>query len=71
MYLLLLANGAAQWARGHFVLVSVFFFNSTLDYCLSRERLGISVTEMISRCIDYFEDGEMGVIIPHWSQENK
>mgnify|MGYP001329385623 CR=1 FL=1 len=68
LYLLLLANGAAQWARGHFVLVSIFFFNQTLDYCLSREKLGITVTEMIYRCIEYYEKGERALIIPHWSQ---
>ena len=68
LYLLLLANGAAQWERGHFVLISIFFYNATLDYCLSREKVDVSVERMIIRCLDYFANGETGLINPHWSQ---
>jgi len=69
LYLSLLLNGAAQWAGGHYVLVSIFFYNPTLDYCLSREKLGVSVERMVIRCLDYFANGETGLIIPHWNQK--
>ena len=68
LYLLLLANGAAQWVGGHFVLVSIFFYNATLDYCLSREKVDVSAERMVIRCLDYFANGETGLIFPHWSQ---
>ena len=55
-----------EYAKGHLVLVSIFFYSQTLHYCLSREKLGIGWSELIERCYKYFDKNEVRNIIPYW-----
>ena len=66
LYDTLQLGGAGRWVKGHFVLVSIFFYSQTLHYCLSHEKLGIGWPKMIERCYDYFDKNEVGNIIPYW-----
>ena len=66
LYDALQLGGAGRWVKGHFVLVSIFFYSQTLHYCLSHEKLDIGWPKMIERCYDYFDKNEVGNIIPYW-----
>ncbi len=62
-YRRLVAVGAGQWERGHWVAASTFAFGATLDYVL--RELSDSATyeksiEVASRLLDYFERGGVG-----------
>jgi len=61
IYRVFMSNGGGQWARGHYVAVSIFAFAGTLDYCLSKElNSREEVLNTVYRMIEYFEKGEMG-----------
>lgn len=61
LYFKLKAAGAGQWTRGHYVAASVFAFGPTLDYVL-RHRSDGSWEMVAIRLVEYFADGEMGLI---------
>ena len=66
LYDTLQLSGAGRRVKGHFVLVSIFFYSYTLDYCLNQKKLGISDFEMAMRCVEWFEKNQSNPIIPYW-----
>ena len=59
-YIALIANGAGQWVRGHYVAASAFAFVPTLEYVLGAHPEGESLPEMAFKLFDYFELGKFG-----------
>ncbi len=59
-YIALIANGAGQWVRGHYVAASAFAFVPTLEYVLGAHPEGESLSEMAFKLFDYFELGKFG-----------
>ena len=59
-YIALIANGAGQWVRGHYVAASAFAFVPTLEYVLGAHPEGESLPEMAFKLVDYFELGKFG-----------
>ena len=54
----LIANGAGQWAAGHFCAASALAFVSTLEFLLQNKKsIGAGVSYII---VDYFETGKLG-----------
>jgi hypothetical protein len=62
LYWGLLAGGAGQWARRHYVAASAMAFGFTLDYAI-RNRDAIPRTELAIRLINYFRNGEVGPLV--------
>ena len=62
LYWELLANGAGQWARGHFVAASALAYGQTLAYCLKATAEGTGIRGVAFRCLEYFNRGETGLI---------
>ncbi len=62
IYIALIANGAGQWARGHYVAASAFAFAPTLEYVLGARPEGQNLSEMAYQLVDYFERGETGPV---------
>ncbi len=60
IYITLIANGAGQWVRGHYVAASAFAFVPTLEYVLGAHPEGESLPEMAFKLVDYFELGKFG-----------
>lgn len=55
IYMLIMASGAGMWSKdGHFVPISAFAFESTLDYLLSNKNL-LHTPEAALKLVDYFE----------------
>ena len=59
--------GGGQWARGHWVPASALVFGPTLLFVLSATDCGRTAsrdvwTEVALRLIDYFENGEVGLV---------
>ena len=61
LFFKLKAAGAGQWTRGHYVATSVFAFGPTLDYLLRHRSTG-NWEGVAVRLMEYFANGEMGVI---------
>ncbi len=59
-YIALIANGAGQWVRGHYVAASAFAFVPTLECVLGAHPEGESLPEMAFKLFDYFELGKFG-----------
>ncbi len=59
-YIALIANGAGQWVRGHYVAASAFAFVPTLEYVLGAHSEGESLPEMAFKLVDYFELDKFG-----------
>jgi hypothetical protein len=59
-YIALIANGAGQWVRGHYVAASAFAFVPTLECVLGAHPEGESLSEMAFKLFDYFEFGKFG-----------
>ncbi len=59
-YIALIANGAGQWVRAHYVAASAFAFVPTLEYVLGAHPEGESLPEMAFKLVDYFELGKFG-----------
>ena len=59
-YIALIANGAGEWVRGHYVAASAFAFVPTLEYVLGAHSEGESLPEMAFKLVDYFELGKFG-----------
>ncbi len=67
-YQALTANGAGQWARGHYVAASAFAFVPTLEYILGAHPEGESLPEMAFKLVDYFERGKVGPVeVDKWA----
>ena len=49
LYNLMADHGAGIYAKGHYVLVSIFFFADTLDYCLNKTKDYFSKDENFSK----------------------
>ena len=60
IYIALIANGAGQWVRGHYVAASAFAFVPTLEYVLGAHSEGESLPEMAFKLVDYFELDKFG-----------
>ncbi len=68
IYIALIANGAGQWARGHYVAASAFAFVPTLEYILGAHPEGESLPEMAFKLVDYFERGNVGPVeVDKWA----
>lgn len=62
LYQALVANGAGQWVRGHYVAASAFAFVPTLEYVLGAHPDGERLHEMAFKLVDYFERGKVGPV---------
>ena len=64
LYWELIGSGAGQLAGGHFVAASALVFGSTLEYLLESKREERSNASVVYRLIQYFEQGEVGPVVP-------
>ncbi len=61
-YWALMANGAGQWVRGHFVAVSTLVFVPTLTFFINSMREESSLRDVAFALVDYFEEGQVGLV---------
>ncbi len=61
-YQALIANGAGQWVRGHYVAASAFVFVPTLEYVFGAHPEEESLPEMAFKLVHYFEYGKFGPV---------
>ena len=61
-YEALIANGAGQWTRGHYVAVSALVSAPTLEYVLSAPSRGDNLYHVVFKLVGYFERGKVGPV---------
>ena len=62
VYLALMANGAGQRVRGHFVAASTLVFVPTLTFLINSMRKERSLRDVAFALVDYFEKGQVGLV---------
>jgi hypothetical protein len=62
LYYALLRNGLGQWVKGHYVVVSVFFYPQTLEYAIGHFITNGIDSESAYRLLTYFKNEETGLI---------
>lgn len=59
-FILLSANGASCWEGGHYVVVSAFLNEYTLEYILRTWKENLSISERVFKIRDYFKNNKTG-----------
>ena len=62
IYYSLIANGAGQWTRGHYVAASAFELTMTLEFMLRAFREERDLRHIVFELVDYFERGKVGPV---------